>query len=343
MRKYGLYTLSLLILSLAACNRLQSPSPDEIVHHMREATAGTAGRHLLLEVTPDTTAWPDPMTVEVWEKGADHWRMAVRQAEGVPWDGMIMVVNGSQAWLYDPQRGEVTIGTPDTVRLPVVQDVVLSVQELLFTAEISHARLLGSERWDRGLAYKVGLDLPDGSQVTIWVDSQTWQARKVEFNSEELGHGLVVIRAFESPVEIPDHLFVLDVPEGTRVVNLETAEAPPPSATLEQVRQQVTFPLLLPTYLPPGSALTHVALVDGVVALTYGPAPNTFTLVQGPAMGAPPPVDAAQMVNLRGIQGTLILEAGQGLFLSWEENGISISIAGPLSETEAFHIAESLR
>jgi len=343
VRKCWLYTLSLLIWSLAACNRLQSPSPDEIVRHMRDATARTGGRYLLLEVTPDTTVWPDPMTVELWEKGPDRWRMAVRQAEGVPWDGMIMVVNGSQAWLYDPQRGEVTIGTPDTVRLPVVQDVVLSVQELLLTAEVSHARLLGSERWDGGTAYKVGLDLPDDSQMTIWVDGQSWQARKVEFNSEELGHGSVVIRAFESPVEIPDHLFALDVPEGTRLVNLETAQTPPPSATLEQVRQQVTFPLLLPTYLPTGTALTHVALVDGVVALTYGPAPNTFTLVQGPVVGAPPPVNAAQTVNLRGTQGTLIVEEGRGLFLSWEEKGISISIAGPLSEAEAFHIAESLQ
>ena len=344
MNRRTLYALGLLILGLANCNGIQGPSPDEIVRQMQGAAGGAGGHHLLLDVIPDATVWPNTLTVEVWEKGADRWRMVVRQASGVPWAGMIMVVNGSRAWLYDPGRQEVTVGTPDTVRLPVVQDVVLSAQELIRTADASHAQLLGSEQLDGGQAYKLGLALPDGGQATIWVDDQTWMARKVVFNSDTLGYGTVVIRAFETNVDIPDSLFDLAVPEGTHVVDLNAAETPSPSPalSLEEVRQRVTFPVLAPTYLPPGTALTYMALVDGAVALTYGPAPNAFTLVQGLSVGPLPALDTARTVTLRGRQGILIIEEGQGLFLTWEENGVNISIAGPLPEAEALHIAEAL-
>lgn len=39
----------------------------------------------------------------------------------------------------------------------------------------------------------------------------------------------------------------------------------------------------------------------------------------------------------------MIIEEGQDLFLTWEENGVNISIAGPLSEAEALHDAEALQ
>jgi outer membrane lipoprotein-sorting protein len=336
-----LHALGLLVLVLVACNRLQGPSSNEIVLQMREAAGGPGGRHLLLDVTPDTTAWPDTLTVEVWEKGTDRWRMVVRQATGVPWVGMVMMINGSQAWLYDPSRQEVTVGTPDTVRLPIVQDVVFSAQELIRTADASRAQLLGNEQLDGGQTYKVGLALPDGGQATIWVDGQTWQARKVEFNSDALGYGSVVVHTFETDVDVSDSLFELTVPEGTRVINLNAAQTPSPFP--EEVRKQVTFIVLVPTYLPPGTALTHATTVNGAVALTYGPMPNAFTLVQGPAVGPLPALDTAQTVPLRGGQGTLIVEEGQGLFLTWEENGVNISIAGPLPEAEALHVAETLQ
>ena len=343
MNKRILYTLGLLILGLAGCNGIQGPSPDEIVSHMQGAAGGAGGRHLLLDVTPDAAVWPDTLAVEVWEKGADRHRMEVRQATGVPWAGMVMVINGSQAWLYDPSHQEVTVGTPATVRLPVVQDVVLSAQELIRTADASHPQLLGSEQLDGGQAYKLGLALPDGGQATIWIDDQTWLARKVVFNSDALGHGTVVIRTFETNVDIPDSFFALAVPEGTRVVDLNAVETSSLPLSLADVQQQVTFPILVPTYLPPGIALTHVALADGAVVLAYGPTPNAFTLVQGPSVGPLPALDTARTVTLRGTQGTLIIEEGQGLFLTWEENGVHISIAGPLPETEALHIAEALQ
>jgi outer membrane lipoprotein-sorting protein len=345
VNRRALYALSLLVLGLAACSSIQGPSPDEIVSHMQGAAGGAGGRHLLLDVTPDAAVWPDTLAVEIWEKGADRWRMEVRQASGIPWAGMVMVINSPQAWLYDPSHQEVTVGTPATVRLPVVQDVVFSAQELIRTADASHAQLLGSEQLDGGQVYKLGLALPDGSQATVWVDGQTWLARKVVFNSDTLGHGTVVIRASEANVDIPDNFFDLIVPEGTRVVDLNAAgtPAPPPSPSLEEVRQQVTFPVLVPTYLPPGTALTHVALVDGAVALTYGPAPNTFTLVQGSSMRPLPALDTARAVTLRGRQGTLIVEEGQGLFLTWEENGVNVSIAGPLPEAETMRVAEALQ
>ncbi|MDY7039746.1 MAG: hypothetical protein SVX38_02655 [Chloroflexota bacterium] len=344
MNRCLLRTLGLLILGLTSCNGIQSPSPDEIVRQMQGTLSSAGGRHLLLDVTPDAAVWPDTLTMEVWEKGTDHRRIEVLQATEVPWAGMVMTINGTEAWLYDPNRQELTTGTPDTVRLPVVQDVVFSAQELILTADAGRAKLLGSEQLNGSQTYKLGLTLPDGGQATIWVDSQTWAARKVAFHSEFFGYGTVDVLTSEVNVDIPDSFFEPDVPEGTRLVDLNVVEtpSPSPSISLEEVQLQATFPLLVPKYLPPGTTLSHATLVSGTVVLSYGPTPNSFTLVQGPSVGPMPALDTARTVILRGRQGTIIIEEGQGLFLTWEENGVNVSVAGPLPEAEALHIAEAL-
>jgi outer membrane lipoprotein-sorting protein len=278
----------------------------------------------------------------VWRKQPDKLRAEVLEAASVEFRGMTLVSDGAQAWLYNPSRREVTAGEPEAIKLPLVQDVIESIDELIRTADAGQVKLLGTEKISAGETYKLEMPHPDGGQALLWIGKEYWVPLRVEVTSPTLGKGTLTARSLELNTGLSDSIFVFEVPADAQVTR--TSGETPQALTLDEAKARAGFPLLVPAYLPEGVTLVNVFQLDEAIALYYdGFIP--FTIVQGrsEAMAQVPQMGTEQKITLRGTEATLIADEAQGgIFLAWTENGVSVSIAGAISVEEALRVAESL-
>ena len=332
----------IIILMLVGCGPRESITADEIMGKVRETWEGAADIHAVWELTLELGVIQDQLVVEMWRKQPDKLRAEVLEAASVEFRGMTLVSDGTQAWLYNLSRHEVTAGEPEAVKLPLVQDVIESIDELIHTADGGQVKLLGTEKISAGETYKLEMPHPDGGQALLWISKEYWVPLRVEYNSLALGKGTLVARNIELNTGLPDSFFLFDVPADAKVI--QAAGAKSQTLSLDEARAQAGFPLLVPAYLPEGVSLTSVFLLGEAIALYYdGFIP--FSIVQGrsEAIAQVPQTGTAQKIALRGTEATLIADEAQGgIFLAWSENGVSVSIAGAISVEEALRVAESL-
>jgi len=328
-----------IILLLLGCGPEESITAGEIMGKVRETWEGATDLHATWELTLDVGVIQDQLVVEMWRKQPDRLRAEVLEAASVEFRGMTLVSDGAQAWLYNASRREVTTGEPQSVRLPLIQDVIESIDELIRTADAGQAKLLGAEKLSAGETYKLEMSYPDGGQALLWISKEYGVPLKVEYSSQTLGKGTLVARTLELNVGLSDRIFVFDMPADARVT--QTAGAKSQALTLDEARAQAGFPLLVPGYLPEGVTLTGVFQLGEAIALYY----DGFSIVQSrsTAIAQVPQTGPAQKIALRGTEATLIADETQGgIFLAWSENGVNVSIAGAISVEEALKVAESL-
>ncbi len=349
MRRFS--SLSMLafviILLLLGCGPEESITAGEIMSKVRETWEGAVDIHATWELTLDVGVIQDQLVVEIWRKPPDKLRAEVLEAASVEFRGMTLVSDGTQAWLYNASRHEVTAGEPDSVRLPLVQDVMESIDELLRTADVGQVKLLGTEKMPAGEGYKLEMPYLDGGRALLWISKEYWVPLKVEYTGQTLGKGTLVARSLELNTGLSDDIFVFETPADAQLVTHDTqhaAGAKSQALTLEEARARAGFPLLVPAYLPEGVTLVNVFQLDEAIAFNYdGPAPFTIVQSRSEAIAQVPQTGTAQRIALRGTEATLIADEAQGgIFLAWSENGVNISIAGAISVEEALKVAESL-
>ena len=85
--------------------------------------------------------------------------------------------------------------------------------------------------------------------------------------------------------------------------------------------------------------------VSGTIVQRYTlPGGGSFSVIQGSSDQARKPDADKQMVEVRGISGTLYTaEDGNQVILTWIEEDLFFSIAGDLSNDQVLAIAESLQ
>jgi outer membrane lipoprotein-sorting protein len=306
-----------ILLMLLGCGPQESISADEIMGQVRETWEGAVDIHATWELSLDMGVIQDQLVVEVWRKQPDKLRAEVLEAASVEFRGMTLVSDGAQAWLYNASRREVTAGEPEAIRLPLVQDVIESVDELIRTADADQIELLGTEKINAGETYKLEMPHPDGGQALLWISKEYWVPLKVEYTSQRLGKGTLAARNLELNTDLSDSFFLFDVPADAKVT--QTAG----------VKSQ---------------ALVNVFQLGEAIALFYdGFIPFSIVQSRSEAIAQVPQTGNAQKIALRGTEATLIADEAQGgIFLAWAENGVSVSIAGAISVEEAFKVAESL-
>jgi len=344
----------IIILLLLGCGPKESITADEIMGKARETWEGAADIHATWELSLDMEVIQDRLVVEVWRKATrntqqqpDKWRAEVLEAASIEFRGMTFVSDGTQAWLYNPSRREVTAGEPEAIKLPLIQDVIESIDELIRTADAGQVKLLGMEKMPAGETYKLEMPYPDGGQALLWISKEYWVPLKVEYTSQTLGKGTLVARSLELNAGLSDSIFLFEVPADAQHVTYNTQHAAgvkSQALTLDEARTQAGFPLLVPAYLPQGVTLASVFQLGEAIAFNYdGPAPFTIVQSLSEAIAQVPQTGTAQRIALRGTEATLIADEAQGgIFLAWSENGVNVSIAGAISVEEALRVAESL-
>ncbi|MBN1659327.1 MAG: DUF4367 domain-containing protein [Anaerolineae bacterium] len=362
-RMWGLLVWVLVVGLVAGCG--QRITAEEIVERMRETLDSTRDAHAVVVADAQVQGMALAVTLEVWEQAPNRLRVEVLDASLPEFDGMVMVTDGEQAWLYEPASNKVSVGEAGVMDMPLPYEVLGQLQEVVQgILDTSNVELAGEETVAGREAYRLVLSpkeeadgpfvIPGPWQAMLWTDKEEWYVLKAEVESETVGSGSLEVQSFELNSGLADDLFVFQVPEGVEVVDVAQARSGP--LTLEEAREQVDFHLLVPGYVPDGATLIEVGWIgdaadpeyDAIVLHYNHAASASFTILQAvPAPEAQDTIDAPGVerveVTVRGQQAWLVTQASlDRRFVAWTENGVYINIGGQIGQEELLKVAESL-
>jgi outer membrane lipoprotein-sorting protein len=344
-----LSVLSIIALVVGGCQN--QPTVEEIVAKMREIEASTEDAHGVVELAVHNLGADAEMVVEVWEKRPNKTRIEMVESSEPDYAGAVMVADGEQVWVYFPEENRVRAGEVGSHEPSSPREIVQFMDEILERVlDTSDVRLVGEEDVAGTPTYKLefspreGHDtlLPGGSTITLWVDQERWVVLQAQFSGGAAGEGWMHVRSYELNTGLPDSIFEFEVPEGAHVTQVEHREFVP--LTLDEAKAQAEF-LMVPAYVPEGTTLINVFALDETLGLYYDHSGTSFTVMQGPAPGPEhKPLGRTTEVTVRGQLASLTTDAVLGTsLLTWTENGITITVAGQISEGEVLRVAESLQ
>ncbi len=349
----SMVAISLLALLLTGCQ--SGPTAEEVVAKMKEVEASIEDAHGVLEVNVQVQGMDESAVVELWEKMPNQFRAEVLESSKSELVGTISVTDGERAWMYNPVDNEVLAG--DLGKLEMDEEIdpgqmIQMMEEIIQrVSDTSDVELLGEEEISGVATYKLEFTprqdaqetvLPVGSVATLWVEQERWIVLQAHFIGDMFGEGWLHVRSFEFNTGIPDEQFQFEIPQGAEVIEVEDIR--PTSITLDEAREQADFGLLVPAYVPEEATLIEVFTVRGAFVLYYDHSEISFTVMQGslPEMREEPSGEAVE-VTVRGQTGTLITDEQGNSFLTWEEEGVIVTIAGHIGQDQILQVAESLQ
>ncbi len=347
----GVGLVLVLATALAGCGH--KITAEEIVAKMQATMENTSNAHAMVSGSVNAQSLVLSATAEIWEMSPNKVRVEVLEVSQPRFAGMILVSDGQQGWVYDPQQHEVTVGPVGELELPLPQEMLTSLQYVIQDMlDVSEVELLGEESLAGRQAYKLsararedaaGTFFPGNGVATLWVDQEEWFILKAIYEAGAFGQASMEIQSFELNPGLPDDLFRFEVPEGATV--REVQDETPVALTLDEARALADFPLLLPEYVPGDARLVEVLQIGDSFVLHYDhSAQMSFTVMQGRDVTSPLPLAQMRDLVVRGQTAYAVAgDDGSNAFLFWTEDGVTITVAGSISLDEAVQIAESLK
>lgn len=357
---------------------------EELLHQSARLMADAAAGHAVLSFEFETPENNGRGTIEVWGQkeagpnGEPAFRMELLEASADKADavGSVAVSNGSEVWIWRPDKNTVYVGTvaelkarmkeghdqeltgydlPDYDAEEMPQTPEEAVDKLL---QYFEAERVGTAEINEMTANQLRLvpipeQMPDefranGGLFDVWLRANDSAPLGLEFSGAAVGSGKVTAAVLElglagdAPI-FSDDVFTFSIPEGAEVVQL--ADWEPPTLSLEEASDIAAFDVLVPAYLPAAARLQGVNEVRGAIVQRYRlPGGGSFTVAQGAAgAGGAPDGTEGEAVTVRGLPGTLYEDdGGARALLTWSEGGITFWIGGDLAAADALEIANSL-
>jgi outer membrane lipoprotein-sorting protein len=372
--------LVLLLASAGITAAVIIPSAEDLLVRSLTSLEETTDGHALVSARATLPEQELSLTVEVWGRldagpdGEPAARMEVLASSKPELEGLILVSDGAQFWLYDPGQNRVTTGRAEEMAPLLAErlsdyagqwgdmDHDFDEAEIPQTAEEAVARLLDYFSVERaGLETMAGLSahrlrlipipekMPDevraaGGYLYLWLRTGDAIPLGLEYAKGAPGHFKVEASMLEVNQGVADSTFTFDIPAGAEVIDAAQklaeyrAQAEPP---MEE------FEALEPSSLPEGAEASTTRHVGGAVIQRFRwPDGRSFFVAQGSTIPADLPGDSArsESVTIRGVEGTLFLnEDGTRALLSWQEGDFSFLIGGDVSSEQALALAESLQ
>jgi outer membrane lipoprotein-sorting protein len=313
----------------------------EVVNLAQQALSETTAFYLVLDIEIDTDLIKDSLSVSVWEKPPDLFKLQVLSAMSPQLRQLAFTTNGVQSKSYSPHSNEVIVGPADLVKMPsVLESLVRARREWIQSADAGKARVIARERREGLVVYRVEIPRGRSGSAQFWIDARDWLVRQVTYEDDYLGAGTIRVREVKPLNELSDDKFELQFPDGVPIAEITMEDERP--LTLESAQMAVSFPLREPGYLPPDTKFLVAYQIDQNIAMVYEGA-HSFTLVQGPNIGSVPTTEA-MVISLSGQPAMLVQdERSGGLLLTWREDDLQFSLAGLLDQEELVRIAESLQ
>ena len=375
-------TVLIAVVSVGLLAAVIIPSADELLTQSLETLETVTDGHAIVETTVELPEKTVSGTFEIWGKfsadpdGRPSVRVEVLAASEAELVGLTAVSDGTQSWLYNPNRNTVVVGQaeelapllaekiagyegewghsgdfdPETADIPETPaDAVAKMLEY-FTAERN-----GQEEVAGTDAYLLRLipipeQMPDefriaGGYINLWLRTGDKLPLAAEYAEGALGYGKFQATLAEINTGLDDSIFTFVIPEGVEVI--EATELVAELEALEHSNEAVDFETLTPTDLPEEAIAAETQQIGGAVIQRYNlPEGRSFVVAQGPSMPLDVPAEATstETVIVRGVEGTLYSnDEDTRALLTWSEGEVSFLVGGDLSAEQAAAIAESLQ
>ena len=188
-----------------------------------------------------------------------------------------------------------------------------------------------------------------GIRYSMLVDSENWMPLKMEmFDKNDKLMTSIEYRDIKFNTGIPDSEFEFKVPEGAKVVTRELP-APPKKMMLEEVRKEVNFTVLTPSYLPEGYAFESATVfkydAKEIVSLTYqkGSENLMFSEKQRDDANPPPDFGDVEKVSINGVEGKMMSGFGESKMLTWNNGKLELMLSSPLGKEDLVKVAGSIK
>jgi outer membrane lipoprotein-sorting protein len=196
---------ALFTLVLAACGR--APSANVGVRLEQAHTAWAENWHAVWQIEWDGAPMNGPLVAEIWHATDGKLRIETLEAPVAALNGLTLVTVGRQAWLYDLRLNQAQSGTPEQVRIPLVDDMLEAMDWL--QAQAAHATIsaMSIEELESGAATRLEMVTATGDRVIVWLNEQTGLPAGFYLHSGPWGEVKCTTRWLERPARLADALF----------------------------------------------------------------------------------------------------------------------------------------
>ncbi len=189
--------------------------------------------------------------------------------------------------------------------------------------------------------------------MKVWVDKETWMPLKMDMKDAD-GNPMysAEYRNFRINTGISDNEFQFEIPEGAEVQTINMDELLTPQVmTLEETKEEATFDILVPSYLPDGYEFENAMVIDGfseTVILNYKNGDLglgitvTEIVFEGEAQVSPIMANA-EVVSINDVEGKFASVFDDNKMLQWEIGNIQLTLSGSMDKDEMIHIAEEMQ
>lgn len=375
-KRHLIFILFLIILSISISGCEEKPSAEEVVSNMQMKMDGLEDYSFTMYINSSFQEHGVETQKVIWKK-PDFMKTIIR----VPDKGteVIMVSDGEFQWIYNPESETVfkTELSDDFYGLKFFEPNVYA-EFLNGTLNGKTASLLGAEDIDKKNAYLLELTPSENNKSSlqgeskIWVDMETWMPLRWEvYNNREITYLAIEIQDMKLNSGIPDSEFEFEIPDGAQVKVLvpEDFKIEPKKMTLEETKQLADFEILIPEYIPEGYEFSYsmffssedsaysIFIHSGFSAFA-GQHYNRITLVYTKGDDEIRITESVSEKDLPEIQDFesqgeyIFVNNKKGMIypvfggnmkaLTWQNEGLEVTIISSLDEAELFKIAESL-
>jgi outer membrane lipoprotein-sorting protein len=264
--------------------------------------------------------------------------------------GRVMVTNGSTMWRYDPAKNRVTkMELQEAECGPFDMDYTEIIRSLLNETNLSYE---GIESVNGRSAYVLNITPRDETELVqditstrAWIDCEKWMLLGMEIY--DMDGNLAVKSEYRDTTfntGIPDSEFIFEVPEDAVVVEESFEDRMPREMTLEDARDNLSFDLKTPSYLPDGCEFDHVVVFGEYrVSLMYTNGSELLHIsewVSDAVDHIEPEISDPEVVSINGTDGEFghVFDINT---LRWDADGIEYSLSGTITKEEMLRVAES--
>ncbi|AAM03652.1 TPA: outer membrane lipoprotein-sorting protein [Methanosarcina acetivorans] len=279
-------------------------------------------------------------------------------------DSQITVSDGEISWSYNPDANTVIKMKPSEDPGAQKGDYIYAINEFL---DDNNVTLLRTENVDGRATYLLNItpkeihtdDDLKSKIIKIWVDKETWMPLRWEYyNADGNLTDKNEIRDLKVNTGIPDSEFKFEIPDSAKIIDLGMIP-PYEELSLEEARNNASFKILTPEYLPDGYKFNYSIITNNskystdpeshyeTVELVYakeGASKRKHIILTETVyenLSFYPTVINGTDIQINEIEGKCFSDEDTTRLI-WRLGDINLLLGTPLEKNETLKIAESI-
>jgi outer membrane lipoprotein-sorting protein len=198
------FWLVAVVFVLAACGGSAGDAAGQVAR-ARQAWAGNW--HAVWQIEWGNAPVSGPLVAEIWHAADGRLRIETLEAPTAALNGLTLVDDGSQVWLYDLRMNRADRGARERLRIPLASDMLAAMEWLLTQLDQATVTGVSHDELESGGTTRVDVTIGAGDGATLWVHIKTGLPAGFALHSEPWGEVKCVTRSIDPPGQLDPALF----------------------------------------------------------------------------------------------------------------------------------------